>query len=129
MPTLKEIYLMPFHALAVATRVFLRNRSLSKGLTRKPRVAMFLRYAMLATLVIWLAIAAFTRDNDDGRLTDAIKSLWSDTSDERAQITQPPDDTPPATDLPDASPAPPRQHGTVPATVHDVPGPVGGDVE
>jgi len=95
MPSLKEIYLMPFHALAVATRVFLRNRNLSKGLTRKPRVAIALRYAMLATLVIWLAIAAFTHDNDDGRLTDAIKSLWSKSTGESTETVPAPGDTPP----------------------------------
>lgn len=94
MPSLKEIYLMPFHALAAATRVFLRNRNLSKGLTRKPKVAIVLRYAMLATLVIWLAIAAFTRGSDDGRLTDAIRSLWPKTTGDSAETAPAPGDTP-----------------------------------
>jgi Flp pilus assembly pilin Flp len=99
MPSLKEIYLMPFNALAAAIRVFLRNRDRTKAFVRQPRVAATLKYTMLATLVVWLVIAVLNRDNSDDRLSEAFKSLWSNPSGE-APAQAPPAQTPPADDLP-----------------------------
>jgi Flp pilus assembly pilin Flp len=85
MPSLKEIYLMPFNALAAAIRFFLKNRGRTKALVRRPNVALIVRYGMLATLLVWLLIAALTRDEDGNRLTDAIKTLWSTSTDSTSQ--------------------------------------------
>ena len=42
----------------------------------QPVVAKILRYAMLLTLFIWLALALLAKDEQKNRLTDAVKELW-----------------------------------------------------
>ena len=74
---LKEIYLMPFRAIAAALKLFGRNRDRIREFSRRPRVATTLKYGMLITMLAWLAIALLNRDEDDSRLTDAVKNLWS----------------------------------------------------
>lgn len=100
MRSLKEIYLMPFNALAAAIRVFIRNRDRTKAFLRRPRVAATIKYGMLATLVVWLAIAMLERDGDD-RLSEAFRSLWTQGA------LQPPAEPPPAS-APPADDMPPR---------------------
>lgn len=85
MPTLKEMYLLPFKALAAATRVFIHNRNRTKAFIRKPVLANVIKYGMLATLLVWLLIALLNRDENDDRLNNAIKDLWSKTSGETSQ--------------------------------------------
>lgn len=77
---LKDIYLMPFRAIGAAFKLFARNRKRVREFTRQPRVASILTYGMLITMVLWLAIAMLNRGEDDGRLTDALQSLWSKSS-------------------------------------------------
>ena len=74
---LKDIYLMPFRAIGAEFRLFTRNRKRVREFTRQPRVASILTYGMLITMVLWLGIAMLNRGEDDGRLTDALQSLWS----------------------------------------------------
>lgn len=94
MPSLKEIYLMPFNALAAAIRFFLKNRNRTKALIRRPNVAAIVKYGMLATLVIWLAIALLTKDEDGNRLTEAVKALWSKATSETSQGSAEPEQQP-----------------------------------
>lgn len=77
MPTLKEIWLMPFNAIGKAAGLFMRNRKRIHELARRPRAAAFVRYGATIILLIWLALAFFSSEKGDNRLTDAVKSLWS----------------------------------------------------
>lgn len=82
---------MPFRMIARLFRLFMRNRQRIRDFTRRPRVATVLTYGMLITMLLWLAIAALNRGEDDGRLSDALQGLWSKTGgSERA--TSPPAD-------------------------------------
>ena len=73
---IKAYYLAPFRALAAVFRTFGRNRRRLRDFTRQPRVAAVLRYGMLATLIVWLLIAYLNRDQQDDRLTEAVRGLW-----------------------------------------------------
>lgn len=73
---IKAFYLAPFRAVAAVFRTFGHNRRRLRDFTRQPRVAAVLRYGMLATLLIWLLIAVLNRDEQDGRLTEAVRGLW-----------------------------------------------------
>lgn len=77
MSSLKEMYLLPFKALASATRVFIHNRLRMKALASKPLLARAIRYGMLATMLVWLLIALLTRGEEDNRLDEAMKAMWS----------------------------------------------------
>lgn len=77
MERLKDIYLMPFRAIANAFRMFTRNRRRFREFGRRPGIATILSYGMLITMLLWFAIAALNRGADDGRLTEALQSLWS----------------------------------------------------
>lgn len=77
MPSLKEIWLMPFSAIGKAAGLFMRNRKRIHDLAKRPRAAAFVRIAATLILLIWLAIAFFSSEEGDNRLTDAVKSLWS----------------------------------------------------
>lgn len=79
MMSYKEIYLMPFKALAAWIGMFARNRHRTTAFFKQSRVANAIRYIMLLTLVVWLAIAFFTRDDENNRLTITLKNLWSET--------------------------------------------------
>jgi hypothetical protein len=73
---LKDMYLMPFRAIASGIRLFARNRNRMREFISQPVVAKILRYAMLLTLFIWLALALLAKDEEKNRLTDAVKELW-----------------------------------------------------
>ena len=83
MGQLKDMYLMPFRAIAAAMRMFVRNRNRVRDFARQPRVANTLKYGMMITLLLWLAIALFNRDDDD-RLAKALKDLWPATTTDAA---------------------------------------------
>jgi len=82
---LKEIWLMPFRAIAAALKLFSRNRGRIREFGRRPRVAATLKYGMLITMLLWLAIALLNRGEDDRRLTDAIENLWSKPAGDQSQ--------------------------------------------
>ena len=92
MSSLKEMYLLPFKALAAATRVFIHNRIRTKAFISKPKLAKIAKYSMLATLLVWLLIALLTRGENDERLNEAMKDLWSKTSSETSQGTSKPEE-------------------------------------
>jgi len=76
---LKDMYLMPFRAIASGMKLFVRNRNRVRDFIRQPGIARTLKYGMLLTLFIWLAIALLTKDEDNNRLTEALNQLWSKT--------------------------------------------------
>jgi hypothetical protein len=82
---LKDMYLMPFRAIASGMKLFTRNRDRVRDFISQPGIAKTLRYAMLLTLFIWLAIALFTKDEGNNRLTEAINELWSTTKGDSSQ--------------------------------------------
>jgi len=79
MEYLKDMYLMPFRAIASGMKLFVRNRNRIRDFIRQPGIARALKYGMLLTLFIWLAIALLSKDEDNNRLTEALNQLWSKT--------------------------------------------------
>ena len=87
---LKDMYLMPFRAIASGMKLFTRNRNRVRDFISQPGIAKTLRYAMLLTLFIWLAIALFTKDEENNHLTEAINELWSKTKGDSSQTDSTP---------------------------------------
>jgi len=79
MEYLKDMYLAPFRAIMSGMKLFVRNRNRVRDFVRRPVIAKTLKYGMLLTLFIWLAIALLARDKEDNRLTEALNNLWSKT--------------------------------------------------
>jgi len=88
---LKHFYLAPFRAIAAAFRVFSRNRDRVRRFVRQPKVASAIKFGMLATMLLWLAIALLNRDEDDSRLNDALRGLWSKSAGDEQKPTRPAD--------------------------------------
>jgi hypothetical protein len=82
---LKDMYLMPFRAIASGIRLFARNRNRMREFVSQPVIAKILKYAMLLTLLIWLALALLAKDEDKNRLSEAVKELWPKTMDDTSQ--------------------------------------------
>lgn len=79
------MYLMPFRAIAAAMKLFIRNRNRVGDFIRQPGIANTLKYAMLLTLLVWLAIALLSKGEENNRLTEALNNLWSKTVDDRSK--------------------------------------------
>jgi hypothetical protein len=88
---LKHFYLAPFRAIAAAFRVFSRNRDRVRRFVRQPKVASVIKYGMLVTMLLWLAIALLNRDEDDSRLNDALRGLWSKSAGDEQMPNRPVD--------------------------------------
>ena len=82
---LKDMYLAPFRAIARLMKLFVRNRNRVRDFVRQPGIATTLKYGMLLTLFIWLAIALLTKDEENNRLTEALNNLWSKTVNDTAE--------------------------------------------
>ena len=82
---LKDMYLAPFRAILSGMKLFVRNRNRVRDFVRRPVIARTLKYGMLLTLFIWLAIALLAKNEDNNRLTDAVNELWSKTTGETSQ--------------------------------------------
>jgi hypothetical protein len=82
---LKDMYLAPFRAIAGLMKLFVRNRNRVRDFVRQPGIAKTLKYGMLLTLFIWLAIALLTKDEETNRLTEALDNLWSKTVNDTAE--------------------------------------------
>lgn len=87
---IKDIYLMPFRAIASGMKLFLRNRNRARDFSKRPEVAKLLKYGLALTMLIWLVIALTHRDQGNNRLEDAVINQWQQ----------------PATDDSNGSPAP-----------------------
>ena len=77
---IKDMYLMPFRAIAAAMRQFKRNRDRVRAFSRRPGVAATLKWGMFITLLLWLLIAFLNRGEQDNRLSDAVRELWPEPS-------------------------------------------------
>lgn len=88
---LKHFYLAPFRAIAAAFMVFSRNRDRVRRFVRQPKVASVIKFGMLFTMLLWLAIALLNRDEDDSRLNDALRGLWSKPVGDEHKPTRPAD--------------------------------------
>ena len=86
---LKHFYLAPFRVIAAAFRLFSRNRDRVRRFVRQPKVATAIKYGMLVTMLLWLAIALLNRDEDDSRLNDALQDLWSNTAGDEQRSNRP----------------------------------------
>jgi hypothetical protein len=73
------MYLMPFRVIVSGMKLFVRNRNRVRDFVRQPGIARTLKYGMLLTLFIWLAIALLIKDEENNRLTEALNNLWSKT--------------------------------------------------
>lgn len=82
---LKDMYLAPFRAIARLMKLFVRNRNRVRDFVRQPGIAKTLKYGMLLTLFIWLAIALLSKDEENNRLTEALNNLWSKTVNDTAE--------------------------------------------
>lgn len=82
---LKDMYLAPFRAILSGMKLFVRNRNRVRDFVRRPVIANILKYGMLLTLFIWLAIALLASDEEKDRLTQALKEMWSNTTGETPQ--------------------------------------------
>lgn len=82
---LKDMYLIPFRAIVSGMKLFVRNRNRVRDFVRRPVIAKTLKYGMLLTLFIWLAIALLAKNEEDNRLTDALTNLWSKTMDDTSK--------------------------------------------
>ena len=88
---LKHFYLAPFRTIAAAFRIFSRNRDRVRRFVRQPKVASAIKFGMLFTMLLWLAIALLNRDEDDSRLNDALRGLWSKPVGDEHKPTRPAD--------------------------------------
>ena len=82
---LKDMYLAPFRMIMSGMKLFVRNRNRVRDFVRRPVIANILKYGMLLTLFIWLAIALLASDEQKNRLSQAVKELWSTTTGEPSQ--------------------------------------------
>ena len=76
MGRLKELYFAPFRLIAATARTFVRNRNRVRHLLSTPKVAATLKYGMVLTLMIWIAIFLLAREEDTKRLNDVVRSFW-----------------------------------------------------
>jgi hypothetical protein len=81
---------MPFRAIAAASRLFMKNRNRVREFVSQPGIAKTLKYGMLLTLFIWLAIALLAnKDEENNRLTEAVNELWSKTTGDSTRTDAP----------------------------------------
>ena len=65
----------------------MKNRNRVREFVSQPGIAKTLKYGMLLTLFIWLAIALLAnKDEENNRLTEAVNELWSKTTGDSKQI-------------------------------------------
>lgn len=91
---LKDMYLAPFRMILSGMKLFVRNRNRVRDFVSKPLLANILKYGMLLTLFIWLAIALLASDEDKNRLTEAVEEMWSKTTGETRQTEPTPANKP-----------------------------------
>ena len=79
MSIFRELYAAPFRLISAAVRVFVSNRNRIRSFLSIPRVADTLKYGMVLTMLIWLAIAMLAKEEDKKRLNDAVRGFWPET--------------------------------------------------
>ena len=77
----RELYAAPFRLVSAVVRIFISNRNRMRNFLSIPNVANTLKYGMVLTLLIWLAIAMLAKEEDKKRLNDAVRGFWPDIED------------------------------------------------
>ena len=81
MSIFRELYAAPFRLISAAAGIFASNRNRIRNFLSIPRVANTLKYGMVLTLLIWLAIAMLAKEEDKKRLNDAVRDFWPEIED------------------------------------------------
>ena len=75
----KAYFRVPFTMIVWVMETYAKNRATSQAFMTSPRAALALKIALAITVVAWIYIGITATDEDGKRLTDTLKSLWSDT--------------------------------------------------
>ena len=81
MSIFRELYAAPFRLISAVAGIFVRNRNRIQNFLSIPRVANTLKYGMVLTMLIWLAIAMLAKEEDKKRLNDAVRGFWPEIED------------------------------------------------
>ena len=73
---LRAYYALPFKALAVLVRIYKANRAWLEAHLAGKRAAFSIKSLMLVTLVVWIAIWLFTKDDNRLDIIQILKSIW-----------------------------------------------------
>ena len=77
----RELFAAPFRLISAVVDIFVSNRNRIRDFLSIPRVANTLKYGMVLTMLIWLAIAMLAKEEDKKRLNDAVRDFWPETED------------------------------------------------
>ena len=80
MNLLKELYVAPFRLIATVLQIFASNRKRMRDFVSRPKIAGILKFAMAITMLVWFAILLLTEDEEQNRLTEAVKTIWPEAS-------------------------------------------------
>jgi hypothetical protein len=81
MSIFRELYAAPFRLISAVVDIFVSNRNRIRDFLSIPRVANTLKYGMVLTMLIWLAIAMLAKEEDKKRLNDAVRGFWPEIED------------------------------------------------
>ena len=73
---LRHIIFGPLHLLVVIVEIYRRNRAWVQARLSRPGAAALLRWLVMGTTVIWLAVWLMTIGPGDGRLASEAGGLW-----------------------------------------------------
>ncbi len=82
---LKNYLRVPFVMIVWVMETYAKNRERFRSFISQPRVAATLKWAIVMTAVVWIAVGFMASDEDRGRLTEAVKGLWSEAQDLNAE--------------------------------------------
>jgi|APSaa5957512535_1039671.scaffolds.fasta_scaffold182064_1 hypothetical protein len=74
---LRAYFEAPFKVLAVLVGIYGTNRGRVKRLMAKPQMHDLFRTAVVITALVWIGIWLFVGNEYEGRLTEAVKELFS----------------------------------------------------
>jgi len=78
---LKSYLRAPFVMIVWVMETYTKNRDHLKAFMAQPRVAKTFKIAVVLTALGWIVVALMANPEQGQRLTDAVKSFWSDTQD------------------------------------------------
>lgn len=79
MSGLKAYFRAPFVMIVWVMETYSKNRERLKAFMAQPRTAKIFKGAIVLTALVWVVIALIANDQQGQRLTDAMKSFWSET--------------------------------------------------
>ena len=69
---------VPFTMIVWVMETYEKNRARVKVFMMGPRVASAFKIGLLLTAIIWVVIGVTATDEDGQRLTDTLKTFWSE---------------------------------------------------